>query len=80
MSNVTSSVETDVLIVGAGPAGATAACLLSRCGVKTMMLNKHGGTSRTPRAHITNQRAMEIMRDLGVEDEAVALAVPQELM
>ena len=34
----------------------------------------------TPRAHITNQRTMEVLRDLGVEDEVVAKATPQRLM
>lgn len=80
MSDSTPEVETDVLIVGTGPAGASAAALLSTYGVSNMVINKYGWTARTPRAHITNQRTMEVLRDLGLEAEALNLATPAELM
>ncbi len=73
-------VETDVLIIGAGPAGAAAALLLSRYGVKTLLVNKYPGSSPGPRAHIVNQRTMEILRELGLEDTAKAIATPQPLL
>lgn len=73
-------VETDVLIVGSGPAGAAAALALSTYGVPNMVVTRHGALADTPRAHITNQRTMEVLRDLGVEDEVVAKATPQHLM
>ena len=72
--------DIDVLIVGTGPAGASAAALLSTYGIPNMVINKFGWTARTPRAHITNQRTMEVFRDLGVEAEAISLAAPAELM
>lgn len=71
---------TDVLIIGTGPAGATAALALSTYGVSNLVVNRYGWTARTPRAHITNQRTMEVIRDLGLEREAVELAAPRELM
>jgi len=73
-------VETDVLVVGAGPAGLTASALLARAGVQAIGITKYPGTADSPRAHITNQRTVEVMRDLGVEDRLRQTAMPQELM
>ncbi|MGW8380122.1 FAD-dependent monooxygenase [Streptomyces sp. ODS28] len=73
-------VETDVLVVGSGPAGATAALALSTYGVPNLMVTRYGALADTPRAHITNQRTMEVFRDLGVEAQVVAKATPQRLM
>ena len=73
-------VVTDVLIVGSGPAGASAALALSTYGVRNMVVTRYASLADTPRAHITNQRTMEVLRDLGVEQEALAKATPQHLM
>ena len=74
------TVETDVLIVGSGPAGASAALALATYGVPTIMVTRYARLADTPRAHITNQRTMEVLRDLGVEREVIAKATPQHLM
>jgi 2,4-dichlorophenol 6-monooxygenase len=74
------TVETDVLIVGSGPAGGAAALCLSALQVPNIMITKYRWTANTPRAHITNQRAMEIFRDLGIEDQVLAEATPHELV
>ncbi|MGB3043535.1 MAG: FAD-dependent monooxygenase [Xanthobacteraceae bacterium] len=75
-------ITTDVLIIGTGPAGSAAAALLSTYGVETMVVNRYRWLANTPRAHITNQRTMEVLRDLGrdVEDEAYMFASHQDLM
>jgi 2,4-dichlorophenol 6-monooxygenase len=73
-------IETDVLIVGSGPAGVASAALLSSYGVPNVMIEKYSWLANMPRAHITNQRTMEVLRELGVEDEVYQDAVPQELM
>jgi 2,4-dichlorophenol 6-monooxygenase len=73
-------VETDVLIVGSGPAGSAAALFLATLGVPNIMITKYRWTANTPRAHITNQRAMEIFRDLGIEDQVLAEATPHHLI
>ena len=73
-------VETDVLIVGSGPAGGAAALCLSTLGIGNIMITKYRWTANTPRAHITNQRTMEIFRDLGVEGQVLADATPHELI
>jgi 2,4-dichlorophenol 6-monooxygenase len=75
-------IETDVLIIGTGPAGSSAAALLSTYGVENMAINRYRWLANTPRAHITNQRTMEVLRDLGkeVEDEAYMFCSHQDLM
>jgi 2,4-dichlorophenol 6-monooxygenase len=73
---------TDVLIIGTGPAGSATAALLSTYGVENMVINRYRWLANTPRAHITNQRAMEVIRDLGreVEDEVYIYGTGQDLM
>ncbi|WP_137824212.1 FAD-dependent monooxygenase [Brevibacterium sp. 2SA] len=73
-------VDTDVLIVGSGPAGASAALFLSTLGIPNIMITKYRWTANTPRAHITNQRTMEIFRDVGIEDQVLAEATPHEMI
>jgi 2,4-dichlorophenol 6-monooxygenase len=73
-------IETDVLVIGTGPSGGAAATLLATYGVKPLVVTKWNWTCRTPRAHITNQRAMEVFRDLGVEDEVNAKRTAQQYM
>jgi 2,4-dichlorophenol 6-monooxygenase len=73
-------VETDVLVVGSGPAGSSAALFLATLGVLNIMITKYRWTANTPRAHITNQRAMEIFRDMGIEDQVLADATPHHLV
>lgn len=72
--------DTDVLVIGAGPAGLTAAALLAEYGTSAITVTKYPGTAHSPRAHITNQRTMEVFRDLGMEDDVREAAVPNELM
>ena len=73
---MTRTIETDVLVVGAGPAGATAAVFLGRVGVRTLMISRYRGTADTPRAHIVSQRAMEVLRDAGLEQKCLAMGYP----
>ena len=73
-------VETEVLVIGSGPAGSAAALLLSTLGVPNIMITKYRWTANTPRAHITNQRAMEVFRDLGIDDQVLADATGHHLV
>ena len=72
--------DTDVLVIGTGPMGGTTALALATYGVRVEAVSKWNGVANTPRAHISNQRAVEVLRDLGVEDEARLRATPWDQM
>ncbi|WP_308190308.1 FAD-dependent monooxygenase [Amycolatopsis sp. GM8] len=72
--------NTDVLVIGSGPAGASAALFLATYGVDHIVITKYRWTANTPRAHITNQRTVEILRDMGIEDDIRAQGTPSALM
>jgi len=73
-------IEVPVLIVGAGPAGLTLALALARYGVAALTVEKHPSTAHTPRAHIINQRTVEIFRALGISEKFHQVAIPQSAM
>ena len=55
------------IIIGAGPIGLTIALLLQQHGVSTVIIEKHSGTSKHPKARHVSARSMEIFRRLGLE-------------
>ena len=63
-----SGYDTDVLVVGSGPTGATAALALAGYGVRALVVSRWNWLADSPRAHITNQRTNEVFRDLGIDD------------
>lgn len=70
------SEKVQVLIVGGGGAGLTASMLLARMGIDCVLVNSLSGTSELPKAHVLNQRAMEIMNDCGTADDIYEVGTP----
>jgi 2,4-dichlorophenol 6-monooxygenase len=78
--STTSSENVPVLIVGGGGAGLTASMLLAKHGVEHLLVSARPQTSDLPKAHVLNQRAMEILEDVGVADAIAAAGTPPEQM
>jgi 2-polyprenyl-6-methoxyphenol hydroxylase-like FAD-dependent oxidoreductase len=71
-------IETTFLIIGGGPAGASLACFLAAHHFTGILIDTDSGTTRTPKAHITNCAALECLRDIGLEEEARRNGMPNE--
>ncbi|WP_411722572.1 FAD-dependent oxidoreductase [Mycetocola sp.] len=61
------AVHNDVVVAGSGPTGVATALMLARHGVQVTIVTRETWVADSPRAHITNQRPMEIMRALNLE-------------
>ncbi|HEU5100931.1 MAG TPA: FAD-dependent monooxygenase [Roseiflexaceae bacterium] len=75
-----SDITVPVLIVGGGGAGLTASMLLSSYGIDTLLVSKYPGTSHLPKAHVLQQKTMEVYRELGVADPIYECGTPPEHM
>ncbi|NNN34021.1 bifunctional 3-(3-hydroxy-phenyl)propionate/3-hydroxycinnamic acid hydroxylase [Streptomyces sp. S3(2020)] len=65
-----------VVIVGAGPVGVTAALLLARHGVRSVVLERHRDVYPLPRAVATDDEVRRILQAAGVADAFAAVARP----
>ena len=72
--------EVPVLIVGGGGAGLTSSMLLARLGVEHLLVSARPQTSDLPKAHVLNQRAMEVLDDAGVAGAIAERSTPPEQM
>lgn len=70
------SFDTDVLIVGGGPAGLLTALTLAVHGTKCILVERNRETTQWPKMDLTNCRSMEILRRLGVADGWREIGVP----
>ena len=72
IANRTREMDTDVLVVGAGPTGLMLANQLARRGV-AVIIDRHAGTAQQTRALGVQARTLEIYAKLGVADRALEL-------
>jgi 2-polyprenyl-6-methoxyphenol hydroxylase-like FAD-dependent oxidoreductase len=70
-----SLVDVPVLVVGGGPAGLCSSILLSRLGVRSLLVERHVGTSRHPKATGVSTRTAELLRQWGLEERVRADAL-----
>lgn len=63
--------STDILIIGAGPTGLTAAILFAQSGIKVRIIDKNVHRVYESRAIATQSRTLELFEKLGVIDEAI---------
>lgn len=59
----------DVLVIGAGPIGLTAACLLADQGLSVTLVERATSTSDLPRAISATDETLRIMEEIGVLDQ-----------
>jgi len=76
----TPDVEVPVLIVVGGGAGLASSMLLSGLDVDHLLLSALPTTSILPKAHVLNQRTMEILEDAGVAETIYQKSTPAENM
>ncbi|MEM8608431.1 MAG: FAD-dependent monooxygenase [Myxococcota bacterium] len=76
---MSTQLETDVLIVGGGPAGMVSALCLAQLGVRSVLVERYRTVNPHPKAHELNARSIEILTSLGVSmDELELEASPAE--
>src|SRR5262249_55262021 len=67
--------DTDVLIVGAGPTGLVLALWLARLGARVRIIDVDKGPGETSRALVVHARILEFYRQIGFADELIAAGI-----
>lgn len=66
---MTNYIDTDVLVVGAGPVGLTVANLLADQGLQVTLAEKNSTTSDLPRAISATDETLRIMAEIGIMEK-----------
>ena len=74
--SATTQVNTDVLIVGYGPSGATLANLLGQRGHHVLVVDQAVDIYDKPRAITADQEALRIFQEIGLAETIAAASTP----
>ncbi|MFG1666821.1 bifunctional 3-(3-hydroxy-phenyl)propionate/3-hydroxycinnamic acid hydroxylase [Streptomyces sp. Y7] len=73
---MTATARRPVVIIGAGPVGVTAALLLARHGVPSLLLERHPDVYPLPRAVVVDDEIRRVLQSVGVHEEFATIARP----
>ena len=68
--------EYDVVIIGFGPTGAVAACLLGQAGLRTLVIEKQPAVWPKPRAIAIDHEILRVLQNVGVADQVLPHTAP----
>jgi 2-polyprenyl-6-methoxyphenol hydroxylase-like FAD-dependent oxidoreductase len=69
MTNVTANIDTEVIIVGAGPVGLIVALMIAKAGIKCTLLEANSEIIQSPRAMAYGPAAVHELERAGVAEE-----------
>ncbi|MEU0495214.1 bifunctional 3-(3-hydroxy-phenyl)propionate/3-hydroxycinnamic acid hydroxylase [Mycobacterium sp. NPDC006124] len=73
---MTSPDQAPVVVVGAGPTGATVSILLAQCGIKTLVLDRWAGVYPQPRAVHMDDEVCRVVARMGLAEKFAAISRP----
>lgn len=73
---IENSVSAEVLVVGAGPVGMTAAILLASSGVPVIVIERNASTADDPKAISLDDESLRVYQRAGIASEVMRVIVP----